>query len=86
MPGSALELARVGVKYSNCLPQTSCVSFKLSPPPSCLLSLCLSNQDSYGAGTAHGSRIGGTSGGVRNDELVRELEQVALEHVSASTR
>lgn len=37
--------------------------------------------DSFAAGSAHGSRIGGKSGGVRNDELVKELKEVALEHV-----
>ncbi|CAM9405670.1 unnamed protein product [Hapterophycus canaliculatus] len=35
---------------------------------------------SYGAGSAPGSRIGGLSGGVQNDELVKELKEVALEH------
>ncbi|CAN0095020.1 unnamed protein product, partial [Scytosiphon promiscuus] len=35
---------------------------------------------SYGAGAALGPRIGGLSGGVRNDELVKELKEVALEH------
>lgn len=37
--------------------------------------------DPHGGGTAHRSRIGGTSGGVPNDELVKELKEVALEHV-----
>lgn len=33
----------------------------------------------------HGSRIGGKSGGVLNEDLVRELEEVALEHVRKPT-
>lgn len=42
---------------------------------------CSSWQDPHGGGTARRSRIGGLSGGVPNDELVKELKEVALEHV-----
>lgn len=39
--------------------------------------------DTVGGGATPRSRVGGTSGGVTNDELVKELEEVALEHVRA---
>ncbi|CAM9425490.1 unnamed protein product [Ectocarpus sp. 12 AP-2014] len=45
-----------------------------------MLIMFLELPDSFAPGSAHGSRIGGKSGGVRNDELVKELKEVALEH------
>lgn len=42
--------------------------------------------DPHGRGAAHRSRIGGTSGGVPNDELVQELKEVALEHVRVGNK
>lgn len=33
------------------------------------------------SGSGSGSRVGGKSGGVLNDELIKELREVALEHV-----
>lgn len=56
------------------------VAFVLPKLSTFLLALCVT-ADSYGAGSAPGLRIGGMSGGVRNDELVKELKEVALEHV-----
>ncbi|CAM9611872.1 unnamed protein product [Ectocarpus sp. 6 AP-2014] len=50
-----------------------------------MLIMFLELPDSFAAGSAHGSRIGGKSGGVRNDELVKELKEVALEHKGSIT-
>eukprot|EP00903_Cladosiphon_okamuranus_P016612 g15324.t1 len=51
--------------------------------PMLIMFLELSVHD--GGGAANRYRIGGTSGGVSNDELVRELKEVALEHKGSLT-
>lgn len=52
----------------------------MSTSPETLCMTALSAVEGYLA-SDHRSEVGGKSGGVLNKDLVRELEEVALEHV-----